>query len=208
MKRLPHLLILAASFVGVACADSIQLSLDPTSGLIQVSPGQVGGWGFSLVWNSTSDWLSVTGSVLAGQSNSSLISQYTDFIGMQGGPTNFAVAPNTTWTEATFNAASQLGTGSVQLNPADPIFAEDAGNIMIFYSIYSSEPTASTTPISSSVVSVPFTIEVVAPSSAPEPSSISLLGFGTLCFLLIAGRKFFSALKRGKFRESNDCFPV
>jgi hypothetical protein len=187
MQKIARALTLATLFAGVAFCDTIQLSILPTAGPLNASPGQVDGWGFSLSWTSATNWLTVIGSTLTGETNASLISGYTDFIGWQGGPTDYALTPNSTWTESAFDNSSQIGIGAVAVNESEPMFAQDAGDITVFYQVYSGDPTTNGSFISASSISVPFMVQVVAPS-VPEPKSGLLLGFGVFSMLLM-GRK-------------------
>src|SRR5579863_1871469 len=81
--------------------DTISIALDPLSGAVDGVAGATVGWGFMVNWTSTNgDWVSFTGSSLGsvaqGETNPSLlacVSCYTDFIGAQGGPGDFALGP-------------------------------------------------------------------------------------------------------------------
>src|SRR5579864_2695960 len=71
---------------------------DPADGNLSGAPGDTIGWGFS-VTNTPVGWISFTQSLLVNETNPSLGS-YTDLIGPQGGPVNFALDPNSVWTES------------------------------------------------------------------------------------------------------------
>jgi hypothetical protein len=188
MKTTIRVLLLVMSLGGTMKGDSLQISLAPASGVLSVAPGQMSGWGFSLDWTSTSDWVTITGSALTEESNSSLVTYYTDFIGVQGGPTDWALAPNTIWTEATFNPTSQTGVGAISVSESAAIFAQDSGTLTVFYEIYSGDPTNGGTLLSTSSASTPFMVQVAGTQSAPEPQTVGLFALG-LVSIFVARRR-------------------
>jgi len=116
--------------------DTIFIQLDPVNGAVDGVAGASVGWGFTVDWTSTEgDWVSFTGSSLGsldqGETNPDLLASYTDLIGPQGGPNDFALDPESSpWTEA-FNGSSN-GVGIYRIT-ADPGIAaagaEDTGQI-------------------------------------------------------------------------------
>src|SRR5689334_816695 len=79
-------------------ASAASVSLIPENGSITGVAGQTAGWGFDVVNDSPFQWISFATSFLINETNPSL-GVYVDLIGAQGGPVNFALAPQTPWTE-------------------------------------------------------------------------------------------------------------
>ena len=187
--------------------DALTVTLDPSSGSVDGSPGNTVGWGFDVNWLSTTangDYLTFTSSSLAYQSNASVIlnsnpASYNDLIGPQGGNSTDApkfMDPNSTWIEpyvtGTLGAgdypidpsASGLDTGYIELN-----FLLTSGN---FYSggqfINSIDNPATQSfsyfvPYSVAADTVPST-----PTGAPEPGSLLLFVSGSILFAAMRRR--------------------
>ena len=189
--------------------DTLFIQLNPTDGAIHGTPGAVVGWGFSVNWTSTNgDWISFTGSSLGslgqGESNSSLLGPggYTDFIGSQGGPSDFALSPASSPWSQDFDGVS-LGLGSYQIT-TDPIAAvpgaQDSGQLTLYFQIFNGDPLNETTQQvgndsysyfgSSTQFSV--TVDQVT-SSAPEaatPQMLCVAALSALVTLLIRRRLY------------------
>jgi len=172
----------AAAILPASAADMASLTLDPPSGSIAGEPGQTAGWGFTLLWTSTTNWISVTSSALTFETNPSL-GTYTDFIGLQGGPLpSFALGPSTSWQE-TFDNASQQGVGSFQLAGNAIPFSLDSGSIIVFFDIFDGDPLVGGSQTGSSSVTVPFSVIVNQPSGIPEPSTAVLISLSLLAIV-------------------------
>jgi len=181
--------------------DTISIALDPLSGAVDGVAGATVGWGFMVNWTSTNgDWVSFTGSSLGsvaqGETNPGLlacVSCYTDFIGTQGGPGDFALSQGASpWTE-TLNGVSQQGVGAYQITNDLSIAvpgAQDTGQITFDFQVYNGDPLNGGVQIgnldgySYYGSSTAFSVTVDAPT-APEPGSwllfIGGLG-GLLCY--------------------------
>jgi hypothetical protein len=141
-------------------------------------------------WTSTDgDWISFTGSNLTdqGESNSSLLALYTDFIGAQGGPVDFGLQPGASpWIEA-FNNVAATGVGSYQIASSAVIGDQDTGEITFHFQVFNGDPTTSAQigdpDYAYFGTSTEFTVNV-----APEPNTALLLG-GALLIAALAARK-------------------
>ena len=168
--------MLFAGLLGVASlsAGPVTFTLNPANGILNTSAGSLTGWGFTLN-NASTNWISVTSSALTFESGPAL-GAYTDFIGLQGGPSPFfAVAPSTIWTEA-FDGVSQ-GAGSYAVSPTAVLFAQNNGFLLVNYDIFDGDPLAGGNQIGSESRSSAFTVNIAdSPSSVPEPSTFALVG--------------------------------
>jgi hypothetical protein len=172
---------------GLPAGDSLFIQLDPSSGAVHGLLGATVGWGFTVTWTSTNDWISFTGSSLGSvapggnESNSSVLDVYTDYIGYQGGPVDFSIPPSSppvAWTE-TFDESSQQGIGAYQIT-SDPtaVGAEDTGQITIDYDVTNGDPLLlGSVDLGAGSYYGPSTafIVTVDETSVPEPSSFGLL---------------------------------
>jgi len=158
--------------------DTLSIVLSPLRAIVG-QPGATVGWGFTVDWTATNNYISFTGSslgsVLAGETNSSFLAGYTDFIGANSGPDGIALGPGT-WTQL-FSATATTGVGSyaISANPALAIIgAQDTGQITFNFDIYSGDPaTGSPTDLGSFSFygnSTDFSVTVT-----PEPGTLWLL---------------------------------
>lgn len=174
--------------------NEITISLRPANGAVTGLAGQAVGWGFEVNWVGTNNWLSFTGSglgsLLAPQTNPSFLASYTDNIGFLGGPTSFAMMPNTTW----LVEFADGGVGSYQIS-SNPLLAivgaEDTGQITFTYDVYDGDPLNGGNSLGGGSYYGPetaFRVTVAGqtelPADLPEPASFLLLGSGAL---IIAG---------------------
>jgi hypothetical protein len=174
--------------------DWLSIQLDPLNGAVHGPPGATVGWGFTITWYSTSDWIAFTGSSLGSvdlggtESNPSLLSLYTDYLQSASairpsGPTPF------TWTE-TFAGLSQ-GVGSYRIGDAAQVGAEDLGQITIYYDVWHGEPGVSgsvdlgTGSYYGSDTAFRVTVDELP---VPEPASFGLFLFGAAIIGVAAWR--------------------
>jgi hypothetical protein len=180
--------------------DTLSIALDPLNGAVDGIAGSSVGWGFTVDWTSTdADWISFTGSSLGSldqnETNPSLLASYTDFIGLQGGPVDFALAPGI-WTES-YDGVSQ-GAGLYQIT-TDPSAAEpgalDSGEMTFFFQVYNGDPFSGGVQTGDDSYSYygpssAFSVSVDAPAGpvpTPEPPPLVLLLVGG--GVLIVGRR-------------------
>ncbi len=168
MRRIP---LLAISILVVAAAASAapKLTLDPANGALAGEPGQTVGWGFTLV-NSTSDYLSVTGTSLLNETNPSL-GTYEDFIGTEGGIFAGSTFPGLSWKQA-FDPVNARGLGEYILPSSAIPGQSDSGIFLVQYDLFSGDPSlCGSCYVASSTLEAPFRVAV----PAPEPGSFGLL---------------------------------
>jgi PEP-CTERM motif-containing protein len=158
----------------------------PPSGVLTGAPGDTVGWGFSSTNDDFFQSISFGQSILINETNP-LIGTYTDWIGPQGGPDNFAVDPGQTWSEG-FSLINQTGLGSFTIDPAAALGSSDSGLIRVFFNFADSTP---------GTIDVPFYVFVAASdpaSDAPEPA--------TAWLLLAGGLAIFASRRRNTVKEN------
>lgn len=166
------------------------LTLSPAGGAISAAPGQTVGWGFDAV-SSPSRWISFEASFILSESQP--IGTYSDFIGLQGGPSNFSLPPaSPDWIES-FDLSSQQGLGAYAIDPSAGPNVLDYGTIRVLYATYSADPTScGSCLVDQTSVDVPFQI-ALGVQSAPEPPTGPVLLIA--CFLMvIRGSLFLEAV--------------
>ena len=162
--------------------------LDPANGAVAGTPGATVGWGFT-IYGDPSQWITFDSSLLT---ESAPVGTYSDFIGQNGGPSDYALGPGATWTQS-FSALSQTGIGQYIIDPGTPDASEDTGTFVIDYQYMTGDPGLGGAPTGSSLQLTladgstlpPFTIDVNAASSTPEPSTavpLLLLALGWTAF--------------------------
>jgi hypothetical protein len=154
------------------------ITIDPVSGIVTGSPGDTVGWGFSAYNTDLIQWISFSQSVLINETNP-LLGLYTDLIGPQGGPNNFSLDPNSTWSQG-FDLGNQSGLGFFLIDPSAIVGSSDSGLIRVFFNLEDGTPDS---------IDLPFTVQVQA-SGVPEPGSWCLLLLGVA---ILAGRRLSSA---------------
>jgi hypothetical protein len=164
-------------------ADTAALTLTPASGVVWGAPGGAAtGWGFSLQWDGVTNWLSVTSVQFQFQTNPGL-GTFTDFMGPQGGPVDFAVQPATTWSQA-FNFGASQGLGAYQVAAGQPLGAQNSGSLVVNYDVFDGDPGTVGTYVTSGSVAANATV------NAPEPLALGELAAMVLG-VFIARRKLF-----------------
>src|ERR1017187_952915 len=120
--------------------------LVPPNGAVSGLASSRIGWGFTVDWTATNNFISFTGSslgsVLSGETNNSFLGVYNDFIGQNSGPNGIALGPGT-WTQSYDGIG--IATTGVGLNwILDPSLAipgaQDTGQITFNFDIYSGDP--------------------------------------------------------------------
>jgi len=150
------------------------LTIDPVSGIATGSPGDTVGWGFSTYNTDLFQSISFSQSVLINETNP-LLGFYTDLIGPQGGPNNFSLDANSTWSQG-FDFGNQSGLGFFQIDPNAIVGSSDSGLIRVFFNLEDGTPDS---------IDLPFTVQVQA-ATVPEPGSWCLLLLG---LAILAGRR-------------------
>jgi hypothetical protein len=162
-----------------ARADTVTLTLTPSSGTVSGLPGDTVGWGFSLD-NDTGDYLSVANSYFcAGTEDPAFTtcsptlgaSTYTDFIANNGTFLN----PDTS-TSQSFDAATQSGVGEYTIDSSALAGQMDTGTIVVLYNLYDAnfDQAGGTMELSA-----PAEVQITgAISAVPEPRLAMLLALG------------------------------
>src|SRR5579883_2041647 len=165
--------------------DSLLIHLDPVIYPISGGPGATIGWGFSVQWTASQNYISFTGSslgsVLSGETNSSLLAAYTDFIGANSGPDGIALGPGT-WNQK-FDPAAGTGVGAYQISLSAVPNAVDTGQITFNFDVYSGNPVGSGSYLGSFSYYGPSTAFSVV--ITPEPGTLGLLTCAGLAFALL-----------------------
>jgi hypothetical protein len=165
------------ALLGTGGAFASPITLEPTSGAVTGTPGSIVGWGFTVQAHPTL-WTSFVTSFTLSESDPS-IGFYTDFIGMQGGPVNFVLAPGAPdWVQA-FDNSGQTGIGAFAILASAPAGAQNSGLIHVLFDLFTGDPNVCGGCYSGSgELDLPFAVTVVnsSPASAPEPATWTLMG--------------------------------
>jgi hypothetical protein len=169
MKTTIVVLVLSA-FLGAGNLVAGPVALNPLDGIITGQPGQTVGWGFTIQSDPVL-WTSFIATFTLGESDSS-IGFYTDFLGLQGGPSNFVLAPaSPDWVQS-FNGALQTGIGSFTMFPGT-LPGMDTGTIHVEYALFSADPNSCLNcSAGTGEVDLPFSVQVTA--AVPEPGTWTL----------------------------------
>jgi hypothetical protein len=185
MKMIRTLILLLA---GLGVANAATLTLDNPN--LMGAPGQTVGWGFTLTADPT-NWITVVGSTLINESNSSL-GTYSDRIALQGGPVDFFLAPGpTNWIQS-FDLLGSTGLGSYTIDFNAVEGAINNGELLVVIELFSSTNPADCSEscyVGTEELIVPFSV-MVGPSGSsevPEPSTLGIVGLGAAA--LLAGRR-------------------
>jgi hypothetical protein len=184
---------LIAGFFGVVTAADATaiLTLAPTSGVLSGQAGSTVGWGFTL--SNPSDYAVVSSSnfCLGSSGVTSLcvaptIGIYTDEIA-----SNFIIVgptPESPVVTQAFSVSLATGVGSFAITSGEPVGAENVGQLVLTYDLYSVDPNSGTfDPIADLVsagnfLTAPASVSVAtAPFIAPEPASgwlVAIVGGG------------------------------
>lgn len=183
--KVTYIALLACLAAGGAFAGTV--TLEPAGGAVTGTPGSVAGWGFTAQADPVL-WTSFVASFTLLESNPS-IGFYTDFIGMQGGPANFVLAPGAAdWVEA-FDNASQTGIGAFAILAGAPVGSQNSGLLHVEFDLFTADPNVCGACYSGGgELDLPFAVTVGSP--APEPATWILLGGALgLLGLVSAGRE-------------------
>ncbi len=158
------------------------LMLAPPGGAVSGFPGEVVGWGFTLINNA--DYMVVVG---ADYLTLTPVGAFTDFISLSFvvvGPAPYAVP---SWSQA-FDRIAQTGIGQYQIDPLAPGGALSMGQIQVTYDLFSVSPNDPLFDPSLHGLSTGNTLDAdasvyVVPLLVPEPATLGLLGVGLLALL-------------------------
>src|SRR6185437_10990298 len=176
--------------------DTLSITLTPADGALGGAPGDSVGWGFTVDWTSTNgDYLSFIsssiGSLDQGETNPSLLGSYTDFIGAQGGPDDFGVAPgDRPWSESYDGITQGVGAYQITTDPGVAIQgAQDTGEITFDYVVYNGDPLNGGAQIGDGSYSYYGPSTEFGVTVTPEPSAGWLAGLGFAGVGLLAARR-------------------
>ena len=179
MKPIGLSFFVAAVFV--ACAQSAPvpaptLTLIPLNGQVAGAPGSVIGWGFTLTYSASSDWVVLTGSNFTG---SPVYGTYKDYLSLPNAPLYVAgPAPESSTVQEAWNSFSNppLGLGEFDINTTALVGAKITGNIVVHYSVFTQDPNDPTfdpdtsTAVADATLAAPAQVNV-----SPEPSSLWMM---------------------------------
>ena len=170
MRTIIALSILA---LGAICGNATAiLTLDPPSGVLQGTPGETVGWGFTLTPDAT-EWISVVTTATIGESNPGL-GTYVDLAGFLGGPNSGVLPPGATGWTVSFDPVNNVGFGSFTIDPGALPGSVDRGFLDLNYELFSGDPNVCSSCAAGFVdMQAPFEIDVVA---LPEPNVGWLIG--------------------------------
>jgi hypothetical protein len=164
------------------------LTLLPGDGSVSGAPGSVVGWGFSLTFTSTSDWVLLTGSAFTG---SPVYGTYVDYLSLSNAPLYIAgPAPESSTVTQSWGPAAnpQLGLGEFDIYPTALPGIPIPGNLVVNYDEFSQDPNNPNFDPGSFVTSGTITLPAEV-TVTPEPSSVWAVGSGVLLALAWAGRR-------------------
>ncbi len=195
MKRITLALLIAGALAACAQAAALSLTLLPDSGTVMGKPGTVVGWGFTIAYSGSADWVELTGSDFTG---STVYGSYVDYLSLANAPLYVAgPAPESSTISQSWDPSSspQLGLGEFDINATALPGALIAGSLEVSYDVFSQDPNDPNfdpgTFVASGTVSASADVDV-----APEPAP--LLTMGTAMLLSLA----FDGLRRRKARRS------
>ncbi|MGJ5815618.1 InlB B-repeat-containing protein [Paludibaculum fermentans] len=148
------------------------IDLKPAGGVIYATAGSTQGWGFEIV-NNSAEWISFVSSYTFGETNPAL-GYYYDYVGPQGGPVNFVLAPGAVWSQ-TFDLAAMMGFGAYQVDPAAAVGDSTSGLIRTVWDSYATDPAICQCIPAQFSMNLPFEVVIV---NTPEPGGGWLMGTG------------------------------
>jgi hypothetical protein len=191
-------ILLCASFLALpALGQAVTIVFNPPA--VDAVPGALAGWGFTIYNESSTDWVSFSGSALVDETNPAL-GTYTDLLGPQGGPTNYALGPLATWTQP-FSDPNQTGVGEYAISISAVPGAVDSGSIRVMWDDFTSDPTTCNDCFGGSFsqdVAFQVTVDGQTTSSVPEPGSLWMVLIGGACFAGV--RRQYAGRSPGKQR--------
>lgn len=144
--------------------------------------GSTVGWGFYVYNFDPVNWISITGVAPENRTNISLMTGFTDFMNLIGGPSGGAIAPEDGWFVPDFDFALQAGVGAYTINGAAIPGAGDSGIMRLSYDVYDGDPNSGGNYIESTQLddfnSPTYSVTVSGtpeqPSETPEPGTAAL----------------------------------
>jgi PEP-CTERM motif len=179
MKRILQVVLLTGALATVGSASNVTtLTLNPTDGALQGQPGQSVGWGFTI--QDDTFWVTVvktafcstfSGGLPCDPVSNGTYMDFTPFNFVDSQPSSMG-GPDTS--QQTFDALSNLGTGSFTIAASTPIGAFMSGTIVIDYNLYDGDPTNGGVPQGGENFMTKMGSVLVVP--IPEPGTLLLMG--------------------------------
>lgn len=170
--------LLAVSFVFATCisANALTLTLNPVGGAISGTPGSTIGWGYTVVNDSGTEWVTLgAGSTF---NTPETWGTYTDFTAA-----NFTVlAPGASFTQS-FDSLLLTGVGSLYIDPLATPGWIASGSIDLTYNHFDGDPNFGGNDLGTLLASTDAMVTVMDESPVPEPGTIMLLGSGLMGML-------------------------
>jgi len=186
MKKSMVVILMVGLFA--LCAQATPtLTLIPSNGGVSGLPGDTVGWGFTVTNDSTTEWLSLSGSVFNQTGGLPFQGTYVDYISNPMAP--FVVvgpSPESSSVMETFGSVLLTGTGEFDIAStanSGPII----GNIVVSYDVFSQDPNDPSFDPGSYLFSGMLTAD--ASVNVPEPASAMMLLAGTPLLLGSLRRK-------------------
>ena len=189
MKRATLALLVVAAFAACAQASTIPtLALDPASGVVAGQPGTVVGWGFTLTYTASSDWVILADSSFTG---SMVYGSYVDYLSLVNAPLYVAgPSPESSTISESWNSSSNppLGLGEFDINSTALPGADIPGTIQVDYDVFSEDPNSPDFDpgsfLASGTVSASAQVDVT-----PEPASLLMMTTALLLFAYARWRR-------------------
>jgi hypothetical protein len=179
MKRILQVVLLTGALATVGSASNVTtLTLDPVNGALTGQPGQSVGWGFTI--QDDTFWVVVAGTGFCSTFSGGLpcdpvsngtYTDFTQFNFVDSQPSSMG-GPDTS--QQTFDALSNLGTGSFTIAASTPIGALMSGTIVIDYNLWMGDPNnggVEQTPLDNFITSNASVFVMI-----PEPGTLLLMG--------------------------------
>jgi hypothetical protein len=154
-------------------------TLSPSDGAIKGGPGQTIGWGFTITPDA-SLWTNIVGTVLIGETNP-FLGSFTDFVSLQGGPSNGSLPPASgDWIQS-FDAFNGSGFGAYTISPTAAIGDTNSGLFLILYERFSADPSScGGCFVDSNVAFASFSVQAV-----PEPATSVMMALAGAALLTL-----------------------
>ena len=193
MKRITLALLMSAAFAACAQAGTVSLTLLPSNGIVSGQAGTVVGWGFTITYSGSPDWIVLTSSNFTG---SPVYGSYVDYLSLGSAPLYIAgPVPESSTISQSWDPLSspRLGLGEFDINATALPGAIIKGTIQVDYDVFSQDPNDPNFDPGSFVTSGRASASATV-GVAPEPASLFMMSTALLALAL-------SEVRRRKLRR-------